>query len=328
VDRATSNSSALYGAFTWRASLGGAEFGLSGDIRTRSPRSARPALCEHFCVPSGAPAPIPSGVDQNRALAQSSLLSGPPLIINSGLLPGMLACWAEGVVRPTSSRRGHAATPSNGDGGGGGGANAPIAWFPPDDRPARECRRSAVTRQVELCSLAGFSERVVMRFEPPAHAGVQEAISSGARDTAMLLSAAIEAASLGLSRVVWPIHAGAAREISVDALADICDRALLVGQLVGLDVMRADAGGGSIRIETPYADLTDAQLMDLALDMDAPLSAAWWCMNENDRLCGHCAGCMRWREALAEVDRAGRLDIQVLTTTPADVSPIGPLKQT
>lgn len=204
----------------------------------------------------------------------------------------------------------------------------PVAWFPPDDRPARSRRRAAVERQVELCSLSGFSERVVMRFESPAHAGVHETIASGARDTAMLLSAAIEAASLGLSRVIWPIHAGAAKEISIDALADICDRALLIGQLVGLDIVRAAGdGNGSLRIETPYADLTDAQLMDLALDMDVPLSAAWWCMNEDARPCGQCAGCMRWREALVAVDPAGRLDIQVLATTSADLSPIGPLKQ-
>ncbi len=136
----------------------------------------------------------------------------------------------------------------------------------------------------------------------------------------MLLSAAIEAVSFGLSRVIWPIHAGAAKDVNTDALADVCDRALLAGQLVGLDVARAGAADGaalvrSVRIETPYADLTDAELMDLALDMDVPLNACWWCLNEDARPCAHCSGCMRWREALAAVDPAGRLDIQILATT-------------
>ncbi len=245
---------------------------------------------------------------------------GPALIINAGTLPGLLACWSEGVVRPASVHRAPQA--------GTDVPSAPIAWFPPDERPARARRKYAVERQVELCSLAGFSERVVMRFDPPAHAGVHETIASGAKETAMLLSAAIEAASLGLSRVLWPIHAGAAREVSVDTLADICDRALLIGQLVGLDVVRASGEQQvGLRIETPYADLIDAMLMDLALDMDVPLSAAWWCMNEDARACGQCAGCMRWREALVAVDPTGRLDIHVLATSPTDLAPIGPLKQ-
>ena len=141
----------------------------------------------------------------------------------------------------------------------------------------------------------------------------------------MLLSAAIEAASLGLSRVIWPIHAGAAREVDTDALADVCDRALLIGQLVGLDTARA-AGVTSIHIETPYADLTDAQLMDLALDMDAPLHACWWCLNDGPAACTQCAGCMRWREALAAVDPAARLDIEVLAGGGGGAA--RPLKQT
>jgi 7-cyano-7-deazaguanine synthase in queuosine biosynthesis len=131
----------------------------------------------------------------------------------------------------------------------------------------------------------------------------------------MLLSAALEAASLGLSRIIWPIHAGAAPEVDVAALADVCDRALLAGQLVGLDLARLAAGATptrGVRIETPYADLTDAELMDLALDMDVPLHACWWCMNEDAKMCGQCSGCMRWREALRAVDPAAHLDIQVL----------------
>lgn len=240
--------------------------------------------------------PIPSPVDPT--------LRGPALIMNNGTMPGLVACWSEGVVRPAAVKKG----PEQ---------HGAVAWFPTDDRPAREKRRAAVQRQVELCALAGMSERSVVKFEPSVHATVHEAISSGARTTAMLLSAAVEAAGLGLTRVIWPVHAGAAREVDTDLLADVCDRALLVGQLVGLDRSRIAHGpGGGIRIETPYADLTDAQLMDLALDMDTPLHAAWWCLNDDDKACGQCAGCMRWREALVEVDPAGRLDIQILATTP------------
>jgi hypothetical protein len=239
---------------------------------------------------------------------------GPALIINDGSLAGLVACWAEGVVRPAANRKPGAAQ------------TAPMAWFPMDDRPARERRREAIGRQVELCSLAGFSERMVMRFDVPLHAAVHEGAARGGKQSAKLFSAAVEAISLGMSRVIWPIHAGAARDVDIDALADVCDRALLVGQLVGLDAPRS-ADSAALRIETPYADLTDAQVMDLALDMDVPLHAAWWCLNEDPQPCGQCAACMRWREALAAVDPVGQLDIQVLAAAPArSESPIGPLK--
>jgi 7-cyano-7-deazaguanine synthase in queuosine biosynthesis len=231
------------------------------------------------------------------------------LIINSGTLSGLVACWAEGVVR-----QGAAA----GSDKGAFRTAAPLAWFGIDDRPARLRRREAVERQVQLCGLSGVLERQLVRFEaPPAasHSAPAEALCIGARTTAMLVSAAIEAASLGLSRVIWPVHAGAAPEVDTSVLADVCDRALMVGQLVGQDLMRvADAGVLGIRIETPYADLTDAELMDLALDMDVPLGACWWCLNEDKDMCGQCSGCMRWREALLAVDPAGRLDIRVLAT--------------
>ncbi len=247
--------------------------------------------------------PIPSPVDSFRTT---------PLIINNGTLPGLVACWSAGVVRPAATK----------PGGGSGGGVGPVAWFPLDDKPARERRRAAVARQVELCALTGMSDKATVRFDLPAHSNLHQAIAAGARTDAMLLSATIEAAALGLSRVIWPVHLGGTREVDTDALADVCDRALLIAQLAGLDRSRLGASGGTIRIETPYADLTDAQLMDLALDMDTPLHAAWWCMNDDDRACGQCAGCMRWREALVQVDPAGRLDIQVLATAPTGTAPL------
>jgi hypothetical protein len=244
--------------------------------------------------------------------------SGPALIINTGTLPGLVASWAEGVVRAGTV----AAKPAPTD-------TRCMVWFPHDDRPARARRRDAVIRQVDLCSLAGMSERNTLRFDCPTQnaatpnaAALPEHIGSGAKTTAMLLSAAIEAASFGFSRVIWPVHAGAAKDINTDNLADICDRALLAGQLIGLDLARAGNSAANtplvrgVRIETPYADLTDAELMDLALDMDVPLHACWWCLNEDERPCAHCSGCMRWREALVAVDPAGRLDIQVLAAAP------------
>ncbi|MBY0310971.1 MAG: 7-cyano-7-deazaguanine synthase [Phycisphaerales bacterium] len=231
----------------------------------------------------------------------------PALIIHHGSIPGLVAAWAEGVVR-TSGKASDDLQRS-------------MAYFPNDDRPARTLRRDAVQRHVELCRLAGVSERQMVRCDAPAAgiAGLSETLVTGAKQSAMLISAVLEAATLGLSRVVWPIHAGASQEIDIAQLADICDRAMLVSQLIGLDTMRSSER--SMAIQTPYADLNDAQLMELALDMDVPLQNAWWCLNEQPTPCGHCSSCMRWREALRAVDPASTLDIHVLT------GPGGAMKQ-
>lgn len=227
--------------------------------------------------------------------------SGPALIINQGSIPGLVASWAEGVVR---TRR------------AGAEDALPMAYFPSDDRPARPSRHEAVRRHVELCNLGGMSERQMVRCDAPAAgiAGLTEALVTGSKQSAMLISSVLEATTLGLNRVVWPIHAGAAEEIDVAQLADVCDRAMLVSQLIGIDAARTSDRG--IVIETPYADLNDAQMVELALDMDVPIQQAWWCLNEQPAACGHCSSCMRWREALRQVDPAHTLDLQVLIEAP------------
>jgi 7-cyano-7-deazaguanine synthase in queuosine biosynthesis len=232
---------------------------------------------------------------------------GATLIINDGRPGGLIACWAEGVVRPRAARTGGVEPPG------------PVAWFGGDERPALERRREAVRRQAEVCRLSAVSERVAVRFETaqaaPGTPPLGETMTAGARTTAMLMSAAVEAVALRCERVLWPVHAGGARapgEIDVNTLADITDRAMFVANLIGLDAAGPGHGPRPLTIETPYADLTDAQLMDLALDMDAPLGACWSCLNDAERACGTCSQCMRWREALKAVDPAGTLDLDVL----------------
>jgi 7-cyano-7-deazaguanine synthase in queuosine biosynthesis len=46
-------------------------------------------------------------------------------------------------------------------------------------------------------------------------------------------------------------------------------------------------------------------VLDLALDMDVPLAASWWCDREQDGACGSCGSCARWRAAQEQVDPQG-----------------------
>lgn len=93
-----------------------------------------------------------------------------------------------------------------------------------------------------------------------------------------LIAATLAAAGRGIDRLVWPIHAGVAghpNEMDLDAASSHVDRALLVTRLVALDA--GEHHCPSIIVETPYADFSDRQLAELALDMGAPFrKAPWW----------------------------------------------------
>jgi hypothetical protein len=139
----------------------------------------------------------------------------------------------------------------------------------------------------------------------PAHlAPVNEPGTARAHPQAIshvLLDACAESMRLDAVRLVWPVHSGAATEtdLRTDAIADICDRSLLVAQLATLDAPRTGPGSRGVQIETPYADLTDIQLAEILVDMGAPLSACTTCESAGaGSECGSCGSCRRWSAAL------------------------------
>lgn len=206
-----------------------------------------------------------------------------PLIINDGGPGGLIACWAEGV---------HAERPD--------AAPGPIAWFPAAPTPTLETRRRAARSQVELCSLSEFLEHQLAAApsEKPGHAPSSPDPARGLCLTQLLLHAAHAAAERGISRVVWPVHFpdSPGDSVDLDALADACDRALLVSQLAALDTPSEHPV-----IETPYADFTDRELLELARDLDAPLDACWYCHEPGESPCGSCPGCTLWHRAADEI---------------------------
>lgn len=99
-----------------------------------------------------------------------------------------------------------------------------------------------------------------------------------------LVAATMAAAARGFDRLIWPIHAGVAgkpTEMDLDAASSHVDRALLVTRLVAMDADQHHCP--SIIVETPYADFSDRQLAELALDMGAPFrKAPWWGVETSD----------------------------------------------
>ncbi|MCA9311576.1 MAG: hypothetical protein KDA21_10250 [Phycisphaerales bacterium] len=88
--------------------------------------------------------------------------------------------------------------------------------------------------------------------------------------SAVLLAACREAASRGLSRVIWPVFYGS----DLDAIQESVERAALVSRLAALDRL----GGGLVgveghlspEVEYPFADLGILELAELAVDLDVP----------------------------------------------------------
>jgi hypothetical protein len=130
----------------------------------------------------------------------------------------------------------------------------PILWEPVDAGP----HMTAAARQAELCGLRLLE--------------AADGVALG--HTPALVHSAMLAAAAGIPTVIWPVHVGQGAEPDLDRVAVAVDRALLVSRLVALDA--PEHGCPAIRVDASYADFTDRQLAELALDLDAPIHACWW----------------------------------------------------
>lgn len=205
-----------------------------------------------------------------------------------------------------------------------GGSPAGTSWVAsatPTGSGARG-RRAALQGLAQTCNLKGFIE--LTGVADPSSVGTDGSEDDGRGATghahSMLLLAACRAAiQHGISRVVWPIHVGsdegggtrgtdAPSGRALHDIADACDRAMLAGQLASIDAGRNAQG---VVIELPYVDFSDAQLMELSIDMGVPLASSWYCESDGAGACGVCGECVRWQKALSAVSPGATL-VQVV----------------
>lgn len=133
----------------------------------------------------------------------------------------------------------------------------------------------------------GLGFRVVARSDPSDEMSVER--TSGI----VLLASAIAGARLGCGSVVWAAHcasAGSEIEVDIDRVAEAIDRATLVGRLASLEA-RAE-----IEVQSPFIDLSDSQIADLAVDMGVEPSACWWATGDGVAM----AERRRWHGVLRE----------------------------
>lgn len=194
------------------------------------------------------------------------------LVLNDGDIPGLVACAAaaEAAMGVTEVRE------------------RPLVLPFPSSIARATARTAAVQRQAELLTLG-----LLPAISPAVESADAEA---EIRD---LVAAAYGAARAGIDTVIWPVSAATGEAFDLDRLGAAADQALLVGRLVALDAARHGVPG--IRIETPYLDLTDTQLADLAADLAAPLESVWWWQGWGGEDVPAAQARARWAPALERV---------------------------
>ncbi|MFO0786984.1 MAG: hypothetical protein U0573_11610 [Phycisphaerales bacterium] len=175
------------------------------------------------------------------------------LVISDGSVASLLACAGarEAIVSA----------------GGDEKAARPIVLFVPVGDETNRARRQAVERQAKLYELDMADMKTDLRG-PGAHGS----FGAGLSESIHLITATYQAAQLGCDVVVWPVQFAGVSD--VEKIARASDRALLVTRLASLD--STEHGKPAVRVETPFADFTDRQMADLAIDMNVPVELCWW----------------------------------------------------
>lgn len=98
-------------------------------------------------------------------------------------------------------------------------------------------------------------------------------VSDPADASTLLLAAARHAAAAGATRLIWPV----AVDADLDRLTTEADRAVLIARLIALEPeLGPAAGAGRFEVQTPLLDLSDAQVAEVAIDLDVPVWRCWW----------------------------------------------------
>jgi hypothetical protein len=133
---------------------------------------------------------------------------------------------------------------------------------------------SATAEQRQLGVLAQARVLGVGVWGNAAIATVESHAREHEREVLELLAASLAASRQGVQRVVWCVGAGTKDSVDVDRLGQVASCAIAVARLV---ILSSESGNArDFRIETPVADLSDAQAAELAADMDVELRACWW----------------------------------------------------
>lgn len=105
-------------------------------------------------------------------------------------------------------------------------------------------------------------------------------------DSAILLDAMRVAERFECDRIVWPVQVG----YDFTDIGPVVERSTLISGL-------AKVGEQPVAIDLPMADLTNEQVVELAVDCASQMKQFWPCALADIAPCEECAGCRRWLKA-------------------------------
>lgn len=283
-----------------------------------------------------APAIESDAVKPLNAAARPSSFSA--VVILTGDLASLVACRIETLRRDRlrSAIGGAAAHDPHGHAASRAAKRSPIlAWVPSF---VTGPRRAAALAAAAWCQVDHTVEDPVLS-DSPANTLITSP-STEAETAAILRACAAAIGTFSSPRVVWPAHIGIGGDAeppqAFEHTAATLERAMLIWQLAEIDAEQHNRrqsqristssspkeapSSQAPGIDLPCLDLSDRQLIELALDLGVPLNAlhnsfrpaagarrtgqalAWACQTIGvSHPCGVCAPCRRWESALASV---------------------------
>lgn len=168
-----------------------------------------------------------------------------------------------------------------------------------DGREARGTRKAFVRKQAQALGVTRVTELSAPHLFGHGYGRSPDGGPLGMLTRPQLLLAAVaEAKHQQAEAVIWPISSNG--DIQQVALAT--EQAVLCQHLAEAEV---DEASQTPRIETPLAEMTDQQVIELGGQLGVDWRLAWTCTRPGEKPCMACSGCRRRGQAF---ENAGIVD--------------------
>ncbi|MEM9348091.1 MAG: 7-cyano-7-deazaguanine synthase [Planctomycetota bacterium] len=165
-----------------------------------------------------------------------------------------------------------------------------------DGREARMTRRNFLRKQALALKVTRVTELSVPHLFGHGYGRAPDGGPLGLLTRPQLLLAALaEARYQQAEAVVWPVSVN----------GDATQGAAATEQAVLCEHLAQNEAESSPRIETPLAEMTDQQVVELGAQLGCDFSLAWSCSRPGETPCQACGGCRRRSQAF---EKAGIID--------------------
>ena len=165
-----------------------------------------------------------------------------------------------------------------------------------DGRDSRATRRAMMRRQSAFLGISRVTELSMPHLYGHGHGRAPDGGALGLYVRGQLLLAAMaEARQQQAEAVVWP----------VSVAGDVKQAALATEQAVLCEHLAQAEAAPSPRIDTPLAELTDQQVIELGEQLGVDWGLTWSCIRPGESPCQACSACRRRQQAF---DKAGVVD--------------------